>query len=140
MISKTMSALLFVLLAGCATSYQDAGLTGGHFEKKGPGQLEVVYFSANGYSDSQVVMIYAIYRCAEVARKKHKPYFVIYDSLSDAARDRVSQNPVMGWVQNKPVATAYVLFLDQSRHGAQDTQEVLNRYRDTIITGKPNQS
>jgi hypothetical protein len=136
-----MFSRLFVLAAcfsitACATSYQSASLTGGHFEAKGPGKLEQVTFSANGYTSFAVTEKYAIYRAAEVAKSKGKNYFVMYDSLYNAARDIPSFRPRLGWVQNKPVATSYVLLLDTPRRGAQPTDKVLEELKDVIATGK----
>lgn len=138
MVSKAFLVLVFALLAGCATAYQDMGVAGGHFEQGGPGQLKIVYFAANGYSDPKVVSIYGLYRCAELANEKHKAYFTIYQSLGDAVRGRGNERPVMSWIQGKPIVTAYVLFTDEARSGSQNTQDILSRYHDVIVSGKLN--
>lgn len=128
----------FLSLAGCATSYQSGAYsyTGGHFEEKGPGKLEKISFSANGFTDFAVTEKYAIYRAAEVAKAKGKPYFIMYDSLYNAAREVPSFRPRLGWVQNKPTATSFVLLLDKPRRGAQQTDKVLDELKDVIATGK----
>jgi hypothetical protein len=117
--------LPLTVLTGCATGYQGSGFTGGHFQSPGPGQMEKVSFSGNGYIDSHTVQQYALYRCAEVAKEKNSPYFVIYDSLSAAAADKPSEQPSVGTIGNKPIAYAYLLPLKATRGGAKETDKVL---------------
>ena len=125
-----------LLMSGCATQYQSVGLTGGHFEAKGPGKLEFVTFSANGYTSAALAQNYALYRCAEVAQAHNKPFFLMYDSLANAARERPGSMPRVGQALNKPVATAFILLLDAPRPGVHDTRATLDDLRDVIATGK----
>lgn len=125
-----------VLLSGCATQYQSSGLTGGHSEAKGPGKLEIVSFSANGYTSAALAQQYALYRCAEVAKAHNKPFFMMYESLVDAARERPGSVPRVGQALNKPIATAFILLLDAPRPGVHDTQATLDDLRGVIATGK----
>ncbi len=124
-----------ILLTGCATQYQSVGMTGGHRDMAGPGKLEMVQFLANGYTSEALTEKYALYRCAEVAKAKGKPFFMLYTSLLNAARDRPSANPQVGIMQGKPAATAFVLLLDAPRPGVHDTQATLDELRDVIATG-----
>jgi len=119
------AAAAALMLSACATQYQSSGLTGGHYETAGPGKLEKVHFSGNGYITSDVVQKYAMYRCAEIAKKKGKPHFVIYDGLMAAALDRTATLPRVGAVGNKPTAAAFLLLLDRPREGSHETQAVL---------------
>jgi hypothetical protein len=125
-------AMLGIALSGCATQYQSSGLTGGHYEMAGPGKLEMVNFSGNGFIASDTVRKYALYRCAEVAKKKGKAHFVIYDSLNAAAVDRPTQLPRVGAVGNKPTAFAFMLVLDAPRSGSQETQAVLDELHSLV--------
>lgn len=138
MYSRLTVVVASLCLAGCATSYQSAGssITGGHANKQGPGKLEVVEFYGNGFTSLALAEQYATYRCAEIAHAKGKPYFIIYDTLSNAARDLPSFRPLVGSIQNKPHVTSFVLLLDAPRRGAQETKAVLAELRQVIESGK----
>lgn len=125
MIRTCLSIFTLALLTGCATGYQGAGLTGGHFQTHGPGQLEKVSFSGNGYVDSITIQKYALYRCAEVAKEKGKKHFVIYDTLIAASTDKAASLPNIGSIGNKPLAFAFVLMLDAPKNGSMETSQVL---------------
>jgi len=127
--------LAAVLLSGCATPYQSVGLTGGHLEQKGPGNLQMVAFSANGFTSAELAQKYALYRCAELAKGKNKPFFMMYNSLIGAATNRPSDTPRVGKALNKPIATAFVLLLDGPRPGAHNTDDVMSDLRSVIETG-----
>lgn len=135
MLIRCMPLCAAFVLAGCATQYQSSGLTGGHVEMKGPPKLETVLFSANGYTSAELTQKYALYRCAEVAKAKGKPYFVMYSSLLAAAHDRPSSAPRVGKALNKPVATAFVLMLDAPRAGALNTSEVIAELQKIVDSG-----
>lgn len=115
------------LLAACATGYQSAGLTGGYQQIPGPGKLDKVFFFGNGYITANTVKDYALYRVAEVAQSKNKPHFVIYQTLVGAARDMAASEALVGVVDNKPVAYAFVLYLDAPRQGSMETAAVLKQ-------------
>jgi hypothetical protein len=136
MLRIVTSIAAILLVSGCATQYQSVGMTGGHFEEKGPGKLEVVTFAANGYTSAALAQNYALYRCAEVAQARNKPFFLMYDSLVNAARERPGSMPRVGQVQNKPVATAYILLLDAPQPGVHDTRATLEDLKHVIETGK----
>src|SRR5690348_18496880 len=80
-----------LLLGGCATGYHSdkgviRGYTGGYWEQPGPGELLKVGFSGNGYIDRDTTHAHLMYRCAELALQRHKRYFRLYESLTDAIR------------------------------------------------------
>ena len=129
-------------LTACATSYQSAAgsLTGGHNERKGPGNLELVEFYGNGYTSLALAEQYTTYRCAEVAQAKGKPYFIMYDTLNNAARDIPSFRPLVGSIQNKPHAVSFVLLLDAPRRGALETKTVLADLKQVIETSQEKKS
>lgn len=64
-------------LAGCATPYQAAGLTGGYAGKKIDDQTYHVQFSGNGYTSRDMVHKYFMYRCAELTQQEGYKYFMI---------------------------------------------------------------
>lgn len=87
--------------------------------------MEKIFFSGNGFIKSEEVQNYAMYRIAEVAQTKGKQYFLIYQSLSAAAREIPATQPIVGAMGNKPTAYAFVLFLDKEQKGAFNTEKVL---------------
>jgi hypothetical protein len=140
----TVSACTLLLLGGlatgCATTYQSQGLTGGHRETAGPGRLQKVTFSGNGYIHADKVQDFALYRCAELAQQQGKPHFIIYDSLRAAAAEAPSKLPRVGILDNKPSAFAFLLTLDQPRAGAKSTQQVLDTLYSAVHTPPPSNS
>lgn len=131
------SLLAGFALCGCATQYQSSGLTGGHYESAAPGKLQKVNFSGNGFIAPDTVQKYALYRCAEVAKKSGKSHFVIYDSLLAAAIDRPASMPRVGSVGNKPMAYAFMLLVDAPRSGSKETQAVLDELDPVVNPPKP---
>lgn len=136
----SIACVAFALAAtGCATQYQSSGMTGGHSDQAGPGKLHQVVFSANGYTSSELAEKYALYRCAEIAQSLNKPFFVLYDSLINAAREKPSKSPRMGVALGKPIATAFILPLDKPVPGVHDTKATLDDLRSVIATGQIDQ-
>lgn len=131
---KTSLVMMFasLSLAGCATPYSGAGLTGGHFESKVNDRLVKVNFSGNGYITADKVQMFALYRCAELARDAKKPYFVLYDNLVAAARDIPAAQPQVGTLGGKPTAFAFMVLEDEPRSGAQEVSTVLNKLRSQV--------
>ena len=129
---RATALLVVLLLTGCATQYQSAGLTGGHKDGAGPGHLQRIDFSGNGYSDSAKMQVFALYRAAEVAQAQRKPYFVLYDSLFSAARNRPSEMPRVGTLGGKPWAYAFVRYSDTHVAGANATATVLKTYAEAV--------
>jgi len=128
MFQKLLLVWFAVSVTGCATAYQSGtfSFTGGHYQSSGPGSLEKVAFSGNGFIDSTKVQQFALYRCAEIAKEKNKPYFLIFDSLMAASIPKPSDMPNVGLVGGKPTAFAFMLLLDGPRAGAKETRKVLS--------------
>jgi hypothetical protein len=125
---------LFVLgiLSACATGYQSNSLTGGYDQTPGPGSLEKISFYGNGYVDAATVQKYALYRCAEVAKEKKKPYFLMFDSLVSASVNKSAALPTVGTVGKHPMAFAFVLMLDAPQKGAMGTEKVLKELEPVV--------
>jgi len=133
-------AMGFLLaLGGCGTPYKGLGLGGGYQDSIGPGHLERVDFAGNGYSDPGKMKVFALYRAAETAQAKKKAFFVMYDSLLSAARNRPSEMPRVGTIVGFPWAFAFVRFSDQNVAGANNTAEVLKLYADAVKSPVPTQ-
>jgi hypothetical protein len=123
---KILFFLSIGLLGGCATGYQSHGFSGGYNEISGPGRLEQIVFSGNGFANAKTIQQYALYRCAEVAKEKNKRYFMIFDSLVAASVGKTVAIPPIVVPGSKPVAAAFVLFLDSPRPNAIETEKTLH--------------
>jgi hypothetical protein len=85
-----------------------------------------VSFYGNGFTSGEKAQKFALYRCAELAKSRGKPYFLIYESLSDAVRDKHAELPLVGMLGNFPSATAFILLLEEPRLGSKETSRVLS--------------
>lgn len=122
-------------LTGCATQYGSSGFTGGYSEKRLNDRLLKVDFSGNSYITADKVQMYALYRCAELARDAKKPYFLLYDSLTAAARGIPASQPRAGMLGTKPAAFALMALEDVARPGAQEVSVVLARLGPLVHAG-----
>jgi hypothetical protein len=69
--------LLALALAGCATSYQPQGFTGGYSDFLSAPDEAVITFHGNGYTPGERVGQMAALRCAEVTLEHGYRYFVV---------------------------------------------------------------
>jgi hypothetical protein len=128
---------LALLLSSCATGYHSvegpiSGWTGGYWDQPGPGELLKVGFDGNGYIDRDTITAYLMYHCADLAQKRHKPYFRMFQSLPDAIRGAATDELAVGRVGGKLDDWVYLLFDDQKLPGDQETAKVLENYRSKI--------
>jgi len=70
-----------------------------------------------------------MYRCAELAQQRQKPYFRMYESLPDAIRGTASSELAVGRVGGKLDDWVYLLFDDEQLPGAMETAKVLATHR-----------
>lgn len=137
-ISKyAVGLLLACLLAGCATSYQDArnpllGWKGGYWDRPGPGQLFKVGFSGNGFTDTAKVGAFLLYHAAEVVKRENKVYFTMYTSLPDAIVDRRTTERTIHTIFGKPDGFVYILLRDAPGPNVLVADEVFERYKNEI--------
>lgn len=127
-VRSLMAALGIVgalMCSGCATPYKAHGIAGGYGSITGFGKLDRVYFGGNGYTDLSTAKKYALYRAAEISRKNNKPYFLIYETLNDAARNNFAREPAGFLLKNFPAAEAFVVGVDQPQPGSLSTEAVL---------------
>ena len=88
--------LSILLFAGCVTPYQPLGYTGGYSDLVLDDETFRVSFIGNGYTSSDIVETYLLYRCAELTVQRGFDYFVIMDSKNgtdlyiDSDRSEVS--------------------------------------------------
>jgi len=71
---------LSMALAGCATTYQKEGLTGGFSETQLGENIWKVHFRGNGYTRGERAGDLAMLRCAELTLNNGYSYFALADS------------------------------------------------------------
>lgn len=89
---KLIPLLLLAALCttGCATPYQNSGLTGGFDETVLGDNVFQVSFKGNAFISASKVADYALLRSAEVALENGYHYFVIVDEDSYSASGTIS--------------------------------------------------
>lgn len=130
--SSTVALMAAFILCSCATGYQSAtnpvaGMFGGYWDKKGPGQLIKVGFDGNGYISKDKVGIYLLYRCAEVAKREGSNYFIMYENLPSAIADRRSAERSVSTTGGKAVSFAYILLTKAPGNGVLSSSDVIKR-------------
>lgn len=127
-----------LLCVGCATPYQSGAMsfTGGHNTVTGPGKLIRIEFAGNGFIDHKTAEIYAYYRCAEYTKEQGKNFFLLYDSLTDAAKDKRGHKVSLGAIGNKPIAYAYILLRDEPETLSHDADSIMKKYHEVIYPPK----
>ena len=126
------AAAMAMLLSACATGYHSAsnpvlGLTGGYWDKPGPGRLIKVGFAGNGFITPDKVATYLLYRCAEVTQREGGSHFIFYTSLPDAISDRRSTERIVNSLGGKPATYAYILVLADAETDALSATEIVTR-------------
>jgi len=82
---KTIAAVFLatIAVAGCATSYQQRGFSGGFSETQLAENVFEVRFSGNGYTSSERASDFALLRSAELSLERGFRYFVVDDNEND---------------------------------------------------------
>lgn len=89
---KIVFILVFMLLGGCATLYQNSGLTGVFEETKISENNYRVSFSGNRYSSSHEAIDFNLLRSAELTVRDGFEYFIVIDGQSSVDKS-LSYNP-----------------------------------------------
>lgn len=76
---KNIVLILLLTLSSCATHYNATGYRGGYSEIKIDNNTYEVSFKGNGYTNSETIKKYFLYRCAELTIEKGYEYFVFMD-------------------------------------------------------------
>lgn len=104
------------LLSACSTVYMDArnplAISGGYWDKPGPGKLTTVGFSANGFTSTETASKLLLRRCSELAKAAGKPHFLVYETPADAVADRPIKDFNVFKLGNKPNPVVYILMQD----------------------------
>ncbi len=111
-----------LILAGCATSYQKDGFTGGYKDMKLGQDLYQVSFKGNGYTKSDRVQKHFLHRCAELTIEQGYDYFVFvnqeagvsHQNLGTNYNGNISQNYFGGYNYSGTVKTTTITTHEQS--------------------------
>ena len=117
-----------LLLTNCATSYQSStwSITGGYDDKPVlDTHLTKVKFSGNGFTSGELAQSHNFYRCAEYCKDRNKPYFKLFKNLTDAARNKNSDNGQLFYVFGKPTVISFVLPLEHYEEGSHKVESIL---------------
>ncbi|MCY4362884.1 MAG: hypothetical protein OXE42_11985 [Gammaproteobacteria bacterium] len=105
--------LVILLLAGCATSYQPKGLTGGFSEIQIAEGTYQITFEGNAYTDKRKTIDFTLLRSAEITLENGYRYFVITDSGAERdyrQRDRVLHaSGAVSFIVKKPSASNTII-------------------------------
>ena len=78
----TVLVLLFICIQGCATSYQNDGLTGGYSETQLDDNIFKISFRGNGFTNFERASDFTLLRSAEITLERGGSYFIIIDGSS----------------------------------------------------------
>lgn len=81
---------VLLILAGCATPYQQHGFRGGYSDARIGADTVLVSFKGNGYTSKERVQLYLLYRCAEVTRQYGYDYFIVSKGETEAGTSYLS--------------------------------------------------
>jgi len=106
------------LLAGCATSYQSSGLSGGYSETWLAEDAVKVTFNGNGYTGGERASDFSLLRVAEIAAQRGFSYFVLISENSAVSTSKTPDNYQItgygnsatmtntgGWIISRPSTT-----------------------------------
>ena len=134
---RYLALLILLALTACASGYGKSNIFGGYWSKEGPGELVEVGFSGNGYTDIRKVEIYVLFRSAEIAKQRGKPYFSIYPNLATAIIDKpLSEETQASAIGGKPYAKVFMLLHDAPVAGALNAEKILAKYDDQVSGNK----
>jgi hypothetical protein len=89
-------SILIFLFMSCATTYQPYSTTGGYSETKLNERVYDVIFAGNGYTSSEDVKNFALYRCAELTVKNGFDYFKFISRSTNATVMNVQTTQTYG--------------------------------------------
>ena len=79
--------------------------------------------------------MYALYRCAEIARREGSTHFALYQTLSDALQDRRSKTVRPTTLLGIPHAEVYISLRKADAPGLLATADVLARLKPAVMAG-----
>ena len=128
------------ILSGCSILNQSSLIENDYFQETGPGKLHSVVFAGPDYMSEETVKMFTLYRCAQLAQSRNKPFFILYSTLEDAIRQRPSASARTGSVWGNATGAAFVLLLEgpSPRSGVRDTSATLEELEKAIATSKFN--
>lgn len=87
LLTPTRVALSGLLLTACATGYQNSGFTGGFKDTQLAPDVFRVSFAGNGFTSSDRVQDFALFRAAELTLANDARYFAVMSSADQSRTD-----------------------------------------------------
>lgn len=81
-------------------------------------QLSKIYYYSSYEAPGDLIQKYLILRAVEYAKRRNKPFFLLYASLRDAAENRSTQTPEVGVFFEKASSFCYIKLLDTNASNA----------------------
>ena len=122
------SILCLLIVCGCSTPYQREGFRGGYSDLLLDSDTSRVSFRGNGYTSSDKVETYLLYRCAELTIKRGFDYFVIVDSKDETKQSSYTTSGSFSSSTMYSGNTAYT-----SGTYSPGTTIPINKHRATVI-------
>jgi len=127
-----LAILVMSLATGCGTPHRPHMGPDQFREEPGPGGLVKVNYFGDGTVLMYQVQDFALYHCAEIARREGSPYFALYQTLPDALQNRTSSEVRPITVLGIPRAEVYISLRKTYMPGLLSTAEVLARLKPAV--------
>jgi hypothetical protein len=124
---RTVLVAVLIPLAGCATAYQPAQITGGYTDFRLADNTYRVRFRGNNYTPRDKVELFLLYRCAQLTEQLGYDHFVL---LSEDTLDISDPFAQAGIFPRNYYATALIRVIDDRAHPtAYDAKELMRQLR-----------
>lgn len=124
------------MLSGCATQNEPTAYAEDRFDRiEVTAQLVRIRSFSNFRTRQDDLKKHALFRAAEFAKSRNKPWFLIYSNLPAAARATPTQEVLTPWIGGERTAATFVQPLDQAQPGAFETDSVLKE-RDAFLASR----
>ena len=105
---KRIAWILLLALAGCATAYQEKGLTGGFSDTLLAPDMFKIDFTGNGFTSSERASDFAMLRAADISLNLGCSYFAVLTGQDKSINMGSIGMSSVAWNQNNAWATSSV--------------------------------
>lgn len=125
--------LAAILLAACSTPYQSETpfnfVVGGYSSKPAADGLLKVSFSSSRSTTMQRTKELTLLRIAEIGKQRNKAYFSMYQTITDEAMGRKTNEPTIDLSNFRSIGYAYVRYKNVASSGDLSVNDVYQRYK-----------
>jgi hypothetical protein len=135
---RALVAAAAILLAGCASAYEEAGLYGGFEEKKVNETDWTLSYLGNGYTTRETVQTYWLYRASELALLNGYDGFAVLGRAQNTFEPAISSLIDEGYM-GKPVLTARFRMMKNpllDRSGVVFNAQAIRNFLHPYVTGE----